>query len=320
MIKYFDRIKDIYKRKLNENDSNKIENSYKILEKISFYEKILSRVLERIKLYYFSDLKKLIDIECFPLTPFDRLRQYFIEIISRSDYPLVDFEENIEEINTNRVKEFLHIILHEIEHKLKEENIDILNFKEYYNSYSFNTVIYLTLAPLSNFEPIIFHELSDMFVSILTIQFKRFYENEKNKKFQIDFKQFLIEESLKKKDFEIYNELRIFRRLHLHPEIKHTFFVDFYNLFCKAQVRILDLDKDFDFLIEIIRQVTLENFDREEEKVIFPNFRDILSKVIVEKTIPHTIAKKEAIKGFKSANYMIEFQNKLKEIIKTWEI
>jgi len=328
LIKYFDKIKSSFLKRKNLNELKKSENEYIkgiqnyefILNNLNSYQKTLEELIERLKNYNFQNIIRLIDKEWHPITPIERLRQYFVEIAYRSDFTLMDIESNVDENNFIKSNKNLQLLLRRIDERFSDGKFISYTFEDFENNYSNNAVVYLTLIPYVNMNLILNDELFEIFVLIRKIQQERFNKKNELNLRKNNFKVFLIKEHITENEIGKYEEMYFLRRYDLKTDLKYSFIAEFYNSFCQAQVRVLDLDNDFDFLIDILRKVTLENTNKIEDNMIFPNIRDILNNVIIEKSISHSIAREVAEKGFRNANYMTEFQNKLKEIINNWRV
>jgi hypothetical protein len=322
LINYFEKIlkRNLIKRKeqsLNIEGHFIFEDFY---ERIMSYQKTLEDLLAKLKIYNYQNIVRLIDIEWYPIMPFERLRQYFVELLSGIDYPIFDFEDYFEE-RKNKPNKNIDFIITRIK---KKYGIDEMRFNEFKQFDKINylnyAVIYMTLAPFSELGNEIIDEISEIFGFIIDIQSGRYNVKTNSRNLNFEFRDFLIEEQINEKEIEKFYEMRILRKLHLHHEDRNNVIINFYNSFCKAQLRVLDLDSDFEFLINVIKQVTLIDFNINEEEVLFPNIGDILNNVIVNKSVLYSTARKQVNRGFLSANYMLDFQEKLNEIVNIWEI
>jgi hypothetical protein len=321
LIKYLDNIESSIIKSSNSNKFNKnyIEGSdhYEFVYKnINTFQDKYNELIEKLKVNSFQNIVRLLDSEWNPKTPFETLRQYFSELLSNSGFPMLDFELGFDE-QKKMPQHYFAEIFHVIESRIHNEKIHTIPFEDLMYNFSYKAVIYLTIVPFNARFPII-EEYSDLFISILSIQSDRLNMAKEREKEKFSLLQFLVNERLKENDLEKLIYSSKFKRFHIPPPFRESFIVDFYHSFCNAQARLLDLEKDFDFLIFIIKKTIMESY--ENEKIFFPYIQDILNKVIVDKTVPHTKARESAKKGFVSANYMTEFQSVLKNITKEWEI
>ena len=97
---------------------------------------------------------------------------------------------------------------------------------------------------------------------------------------------------------------------------EHNLFPRFYRACSIAQSRLLDLRRDADFLLTLIRELVHEEI---KEAPVLPYIRGIAEKVIVRKTVPHDQGLQQVSQGFASAQYMDEFAAVLARILKQWE-
>jgi hypothetical protein len=319
LIKNFEKLDRLKIKKVNyENFDNLIqsqENFESIVKNINILQAGLVELLDKLTVYGYNNIVRLINKEWYPKTPYDTLNQFFTDIIYYTDYYKMEFDMFHEPEKFNF--EFFENFCFNIESK--DEKFFAIPYDDLKYKFSFRVVLYLTLRQFNLRMPFI-DEFSEFFSSIQNMQIHRMRRNKKSNDIGFSLQNFLINEQIDEEQMDNKEFHKFFRRLHIHPEIRETFSIDFYNSFCKAQARIIDLDNDFEFLIYILRLVTCESDNRSEDEIIFPYIRDILNKVILFKTIPHSIAREEASKGFKSANYMSEFQDVLSTIIKKWEV
>ncbi len=321
LIKFIDNAqtlvhKNSNSRRFSENYDEGFESFSLIQKNLNKYQGKLYELIEKLKVNNLQNIIRLIDSDWYPKTPFENLQQYFAESVNNSGFHKIDFEliyDEEYEVKYHQYKE----LFHKIQSRLENQKFRTSHFENITYNYSYQAVIYLTLSPF-NAELAMFEEFTDIFTSILLIQSERIERAKTIELENFSFTKFLASENIEAQDMEmIYHksDLKMFNIRHRNREL---YIVDFYHAFCKAQARLLDLDSDFDFLLFIIKKSIIETV--ENEKVFFPYIRDILTKVIDEKSISQTNARDEAKKGFISANYMTEFQNVLKYISKEWGI
>ncbi len=159
-------------------------------------------------------------------------------------------------------------------------------------------------------------EFLELFAVIAAIQSLHWEKRGRKKNKKINLSMFLANEKLGKNDIEKFDMKFHFLR-HFHGPREFDFFPELYTSCCKAQARLIDLQKDIDFLLMLIRQLVRDNSFK---RPILPYIRGIAEKVIVKKTLLHERGKKEFVKGFASASYMEEFENVLSGIVEKWGI
>lgn len=91
----------------------------------------------------------------------------------------------------------------------------------------------------------------------------------------------------------------------------------FYESFAKAQARILDLDRDVEFLISVIMQAVR---DDRSERGLLPYIGGVAENVIVDKRISHEQGMEDCLKGFRIAESLGQFKRVLRKVIARWEI
>ena len=159
------------------------------------------------------------------------------------------------------------------------------------------------------------NEISDLFFSIINLQKYRFRERQN----KTTYKQFLASEDIDD-GRELFKWVHNIENKIINNRIRLAFetgsFSDFYNSFCHAQARLLDLFDDYNFLLDTLELMITEN--SKNKGIIFPNIADILNQVIIQKSIPHSLAKEKLAKVLFETKYMIDFKNELQKISKEW--
>ncbi|MBI9068752.1 MAG: ParA family protein [Salinivirgaceae bacterium] len=300
------------------NDNLSISNiNYDVIEKnIELYQNELDKLIDRLKRSNLRNIVRLISKEWYPETPIETLRQYFNEFLIDYSHSNFDYEDNIEK--SDRMKMFFKEFAYQIERQLRNNKMSQIFYDNSMYNPSFNAVLYLVVSPFLGDKHTL-EELTEITSAILSIQLERFSEyqsNSENKRQSI--REFLISESKSKLSLNNEKLYRLIKRSNRKISRNEVFITDFYNSFCKAQIRIIDIDEDFDFLIDVLKQISCGTENRKE--ILFPYIKDALDNVIVLKTIPHSRANNEMQKGFKSATYMTEFQESLSSIIEKWGV
>jgi|GEM_PF-5840349 len=290
-----------------------LEESNNILDRIEKCQQSIDNITKLIQSSELKYLTELIEEKWFPKTPFKDLIKNFETVIN--DFPFHAMmrirRDNIYERDNEYIRE-------------QVEKIVFRKFKEI-NFVPDNLVIklieYLLQNTLSSYEfknEEIENELGDLFLSVIELQRYQFIE-QANK---LSFKQFLATEDIddrwdmneKSEWFRKIENRRENRRMSMVFEIGN--FGDFYNSFCHAQVRLMDLFDDYNFLIDTLELMITENSKNKE--IIFPNINDILNQVIINKSIPHSQAKEKLVEGLYASKYMVDFKNELQSISKEW--
>ncbi|MBI5403375.1 MAG: ParA family protein [Ignavibacteriae bacterium] len=313
------KIENDIKRKTSIEEYNweyidKSKKYYLINNKINFLQVKLTEVIEKLNLYNYPEISGLIENDWYPKAPFETVKQYLSELSFDREYYYEDIELN--EMDSERMyNQFINIenIINE-RISIKSRNIFLNNF-EYL--FSFKTLIFIFLAPIGRRYPI-YEEFIELFTVLLSYQINKFIKLTESEKKIVSLQKFLANEIMKDDDIKNYELKFLFHGYRNYSGDKESFISEFYNAFCKAQSRLIDLDNDFGFLIYVIRKATFEN--KNEELKIFPYIRDILNAVIINKTVSRSEARKSVEKGFASAKYMANFEDVLKDILKRWEV
>lgn len=307
--------KDIKNFRVSTNNSNLLSSSRpdeEILEPyIKFYQKELDKLIDRFKKSNLGNIVRLISNEWHPKTAIENLLQYFDELLIDYSYPNFDYEDNIN--NNERINRLLEEFDDGISYRIKDYRLlrELDDKQKIYSS--FKTILQLVLSPfLGDYRTI--KEIMEITFEIFSIQLESFSNSQSNSEKQ-PIREFFISESNRQLPLKSRPLSKVSKRLNLR--IRSNFSIsNFYNAFCKAQVRIIDIDQDFDFLISVLKKVSIGSEAR--NKILFPFIKDVLDNVIVLKKISHSRAREEIQKGFKSATYMREFQKILKGIIAKW--
>jgi len=287
-----------------------MEKPNDILDEIENYQQsvlIIYRLLQSSELKY---LTEVIDEKWFPKTPFQDLSNNFENLIS--DYPFhpmmrmhrEDIYKDENEYITRTMEKSIVSNFNEIDIAINEMSILLIRYllRNSFSSYEFK-----------NEE--IEETISFLFQSIMEIQRYRF--KEKNKK--QTYKQFMASE-----DIGDTNELvdwfhKIRDRVenhHMRMVFENDSFGNFYNSFCHAQARLIDLADDYQFLLYALELMISE--DSKSKRIVFPNINDTLNQVIIDKSIPHSQAKEKLAESIYAAKYMGDFKKELQSISKEW--
>ncbi|GHU13875.1 hypothetical protein FACS189441_2260 [Betaproteobacteria bacterium] len=329
--RYFTRIE----KEIEENQHREIENSYsKFLNTIDNYENTLSKLLGRLMETGYDNIVRLVEERWHPRTPLIKTQQIFENLCE--DTPFLERYSKIEndrydnDIDEKYFRNEMEELFMNIEHFVREEWS--LSYERRKNQFSLETLCFFLVEPFIKRE---YPEREDSFfrsilVLILFIQNERLkrsgdlIRNKKNGSFQF----FLANENITSTEIIKYRHLmkvlpfKYFEKIHFNEKIFYFFeksgmLPNFYNSFCHTQARLIDMHDDFRFLITILKNVTID--ERNERTIIFPNIRDILDDVIINKKTPFSYANEKIHKEFQGAQYMSDFREILvNNVISKW--
>ncbi|HBZ26136.1 MAG TPA: hypothetical protein DEO54_07840 [Rikenellaceae bacterium] len=302
---------------------------------IDLYDRNITLIIKHLKEIGYSNITRLIDEEWYPKAPFDKVQHLFdnlsdyiflLNIYPRSrlrfDYSDSDYSFFINLFSNLSSSNYLS----PYHNKLSKDD-RILN--------SYKYLWYYLLAPFisSNHNEKRFSSLLSLINIVSEIQNKRYLTfsiNEKSKNIKV----FLASDSLNYNHLNTFikanltnnndiNNLEyienMFRFSFVDDDMRAALFADFYNSFCRAQARIIDIDTDYEFLLFVLKNTTVS--DESNDSNIYPNIRSLLNSVIVEKTLSHALAKDKFQEEIFSAKKMIEFKQVLEQcLIKQWNL
>ncbi|MDP3453186.1 MAG: hypothetical protein Q8R90_09550, partial [Bacteroidales bacterium] len=302
---------------------------------VDLYDRNITLIIKHLKEIGYSNITRLIDEELYPKAPFDKAQHLFdnlsdytflLNIFPRSrlrfDYSDSDYSFFNNLFSNLRSSNYLS----PYQNKLSEDDRIL---------YSYKYLWYYLLAPFisSNHNEKRLSSLLSIINFVSEIQNKRYLTlslAEKSK----SIKDFLASESLNYSDLntfikgnltnndDIINNddiEKIFKLSFVDDDKRAALFADFYNSFCKAQARIIDIDKDYEFLLFVLKNTTVS--DEDDNYNIYPNIQAILNSVIVEKKLSHSLAKEKFQEEIFSAKKMIEFKKVLEQcVIKKWDL
>ena len=286
---YFTRINTIIKR------NSDIHNGSDILNHIYEYEKLLTNLLIKLNNANFENIVRLVEDRWHPMAPLNTLLQVIDQFDEREPEESMLFPDFI-----NKVSSLLKQIRPEnryFDYKNKSavrifvpDNIEQATqaIKEFLSSEYY------------------FQDVVENFVCIMTtLQHLVMAASDQ------PFRQ--ISKSLSGKHIVTLLDYNI------NSLIDPQKLADLYNIFIKAQCRVVNVNDDFSFLIEVLKRVTIEAKDSDSE--IFPNIRDILDDVIVNRNVFHKESLIRLSKAFNRAKYMSDFRKVLEEnVISQWHL
>lgn len=267
-------------------------------------------VLERLDRFGFSNLTRLIRKEWYPIYPIRNLRDTFYNMMLDSKYPPFEYlplEYETGPVNKEAISN-IENLFGRLD-KYSDENISIETFYLLKNSF-LAAISFLFTSPLWH-KPF-FEEIIKGFVGLFKMQMFHLKQQKGDK---LILQRFLAAEDMKGKEF--YEQEGKFFSFFEDSWRYDNYFVLFYKSICQAQARLIDLQKDTEFLIYVLKEVIATS---KEEIPLLPYIRPLLEKVIEKKTLTHEQGRKQCAKGFQEANYMEEFQEILAGVIDKWGI
>ncbi|MCF7919218.1 MAG: AAA family ATPase [Candidatus Cloacimonetes bacterium] len=284
-------------------------------KKVKMFQDKLESLIDNISRNMPWNTSKLIDNEWFPQAPLNRIRHLFNDFLD--EYEIYDYD--LRNPNDDRYVNFemIHFIYREFR-ELEGLRFEEDDFENTQQSLRNNVIIIGLIATALPFK-FVKHEGIMFFREFVSFQVRRaneIYRGKKRKR-DLSFRDFLISEiSNEEKDYMEYEKL--FYKLDFPMRIREENAVEFYKAVCRAQLRYIDIDKDIKFFINVMRTVTFDN--ELSSDTLYPNIKPILDSVIIDKTIPHSRADNELLKSLKSARYMKDFQEVLKNILVEWKM
>lgn len=284
--KYFTRIKNIID---SYSDIQKKENNENnILKSIDEYERLLSNLLIKLSNASYENIVQLIKDVWRPIAPLNNL----LKVID-------DNEGELEQYIT------FQDVMYKISSYLEKEHIENIYFKRHNattrvvvldnNEQATKVILDFLLSQRLN------REIVQKFInSMRTLQHLLL----KNSNLSLE----QITKSISYKYMFTSSEQIDFQELQI-----------LYTRFNYAQQRIENINEDYRFLIDVLKKVSVDNDDSNYE--IFPNIRDILDDVIVNRNISYSDGFKKLSKALNSAKYMSNFRKVLEEnVINKWHL
>jgi hypothetical protein len=158
-------------------------------------------------------------------------------------------------------------------------------------------------------------EFAQLFGTFAYIEAKHWNQIKGSRKKKQSLQEFLANDRMTDKE---YKEFRMKPMFHPRRErwekglsVRHL-----YYQCSSAQARILDIQQDSEFLINVIQRLVKEEAHKPR---VLPYIKGIVEKVIVNKIITHEEGRRQIAKGFSSAQYMEEFSAVLEKILERWE-
>ncbi len=167
-------------------------------------------------------------------------------------------------------------------------------------------------------------ELLNLFAIVLSIEVAHWSKESEGSKKKRTLQEFLAQESVSLKELrtgrDLFNGSVRFIKHFLNKGDEA--FVEFYRSCTAAQARLLDLEADSRFILQVIRYLVNHEIElnSKERHGLFPYIRGIAQKVILEKTLAHSEAQNELVKIHQTKEYFSEFNKVLDSILSNWEI
>lgn len=272
--------------------TEKENNGSDILKHIKEYERLLRKLLDKLSNANFENIVQLVEDRWHPMAPLKTLLQVIDHFDVRELKESIIFPDFI-----NKVSSLLE--------KIRHENM--------YADYKYKGTVRI-------FVPDNFEQATNVIKEFLSSEY--YYQDVIDKivlimtslQYSVSDKPFKqISKSLSDKDK--VTSLGYNVNLLVDPQK----LADLYNLFTTAQCRIANVNYDFSFLIDVLKMVTIDAEDSDSE--IFPNIRDILDDVIVNRNVSHRESLKRLSNALNSAKYMSDFRKVLEEnVISQWHL
>ena len=158
-------------------------------------------------------------------------------------------------------------------------------------------------------------EFTQLFGSFAYFEAKHWNQSKRSRKKKQSLQEFLANDKVTDKEYKEFRMKPMFHprweRWKKDQSMRHL-----YYQCSSAQARILDIQQDSEFLINVIQRLVK---DESRKSLVLPNIKGIIEKVIVNKTVSHEAGRRQISKGFSSAEYMEEFSDVLEMILERWE-
>lgn len=154
-------------------------------------------------------------------------------------------------------------------------------------------------------------ELVDLLAGVASLEAMHWARRRDHSPERLGIQRFLAAEKLAGGEWKEFRpEWRV------HPRwLERGAFPRLYRACASAQARIIDVKRDAEFLVALIRRLVKEDV---EEAPVLPYVRGVAEKVIVRKTVSHEAGMKTIAEGFGSAQYMEEFAEVLEAVLTRW--
>lgn len=289
-------LKSIFTKLKNETLDIKMNPSddYRFLTMLSErYDRSLKNLAEKLNIYGFPNVTKQIEDRWYPNYPLVNLKKAYFQFNSETKFP--------NKTMSNDHVDIIRDLVGNIDHNFLSLN-DLNDFRLSYGS----LWVYL-------FQSSKVYKLNVELVYLISeIQRNRFKEG-----YSRDYRYHLANETLNNKEITNYfskHEYIFFKR---HENL--ITLSAFYNSFCHAQARLIDIQVDFSFLINLIRRITFN--EGNEEIPLFPQICSIVDSVIIKKEETPGNANEKFIKIINEAKFMSDFRDVItKNIITKWNL
>lgn len=316
--------------KISSNKTNEKKNNTDYsLKLINEYQDDLVKLEGKLSKEGFGNICALIDERWRPKTPLDEFKKGFYNLCNEVSLINTDYH-SITNMDLNHVNSESDMI--EIEWLIKNGPYYIE--KNGFTMQSDKLSINILIECLFNWG--VKEEIDRSYLRSITLLIQ-YIQNERFIEYQIKDdnpnKNFLI--FLANENFDVMSDFskRIFTRVMQKNIIKFggnnkyisyvidnpKTLIDFYNLFCHTQARLIDINSDFKTLVTVLREVTTET--NVESDIIFPHISDILNNVIIYKKMQTFDLNKEIRAKFQEARYMSDFRQVIKvNVISKWKL
>ena len=298
-----------------------------MLDEVHIYLRKLHEAVTTVILFIeqngFSHLTSLIHKEWLPGSILRDFRKVLQSFLPEAGVPFIEFAPW--EFQENRVNPDIWELIERFRQKTKWYTLDD-NMRipmEYIEQFlpsltvimAFSLNIQLSKSNLGEY-------VQDLFESIAYIEALHWKRRRNKSKERLSIQRFLAAESLSEREWKEFTyKMKVLPRGLEHEilprGLEHEILPRLYSACTSAQARLIDVQRDAEFLITLIQRLVMEDI---HNALVLPYIRDVAEKVIVQKTMSHESGKKNIAKGFSSVQYMEEFSEVLEKILRKWEI
>jgi hypothetical protein len=275
----------------------------------------VSEIIRLLEQYGYGHLTRLIHEEWLPGNILREFRTAIQGILLETDFPFPEYEmwEMGKEPVSPMAVEFIKDIEHEAMRLSEKTELSISSeiLRQFLPSLSVVLALsatYLWLKPLRK-------EFAQLFGSFAYFEAKHWNQRKRFRKKKPSLQEFLANDKMTDKEYKEFGIKSMFHPRWGHWE-KGQSMRHLYYKCSSAQARILDIQQDSEFLINVIQRLVK---DESRKSLVPPNIKGIIEKVIVNKTVSHEAGRRQISKGFSSVEYMEEFSDVLEKILERWE-
>ncbi|MFX0203085.1 MAG: hypothetical protein ACFFCW_43835 [Candidatus Hodarchaeota archaeon] len=217
------------------------------------------------------------------------------------------------EVISMKMREFMNDLAKEIRIRNDPENLSGINR---IGGWFFPSLIAIVFLSLNKqwLHPDIKIDLQKIIMAIYNIEAKHWEQQSKQSKKTPSIQSFLAAERLKDSEWkDLKDELKI---PSFWPEDVN--FSNLYRACALAQARLIDVQHDASFLIDLIKRLAGTDISK---TILLPYINGVAEGAIVRKTFYYDKSKRKAIaEHLIKVNYMMEFSEVLEKLLERWEI